>query len=98
MNSLEYIEWETNQPYKNEYIAGSVYAMAGASISHNKILTNIMRKISPYWYGKECEIYASDLRVFVKSKEAFFYPVATIVCGETELAEEFKATVKNPIG
>ncbi len=96
MNPLEYIEWETTQPNKNEYIAGSVYAMAGASINHNKILTNIMRKISPYLYGKECEIYASDLRVFVKSREAFFYPDATIVCGEIELAEEFKETVKNP--
>ena len=96
MKPLEFIEWETTQPYKNEYIAGSIYAMAGASISHNKILTNIMRKISPYLSGKECEIYASDLRIFVKSKEAFFYPDATIVCGEIELAEEFKETVKNP--
>ena len=96
MNPLEYIEWESTQPEKNEYIAGSIYAMAEASIAHNKILTNIMRNISPYLSGKNCEIYASDLRVFVKSKEAFFYPDATIVCGEIELAEEFKETVKNP--
>lgn len=96
MNPLEYIEWETTQPYKNEYIAGNVYAMAGASISHNTIQSNLIGSIHPFLKGKKCNIYGSDLRVLVKSKEAFFYPDATIVCGEIELAEEFKETVKNP--
>ena len=96
MNPLEFIEWESTQPEKNEYIAGSIYAMAGASINHNTIQSNLIGTIHPFLKGKDCNIYASDLRVFVKSKEAFFYPDATIVCGEIELAEEFKETVKNP--
>lgn len=32
----------------------------------------------------------------VKSKDAYFYPDATIVCGELALADEFKDTFKNP--
>jgi Uma2 family endonuclease len=96
MNPAEFIEWESAQPYKHEYVGGKIIAMAGASLRHNKISTNLMRNISPFLSGKECEIYGSDLRVLVKSKESFFYPDATIVCGEVELSDQYKDTIKNP--
>ncbi len=96
MSPAEYIEWESTQKEKHEYIGGLIYNMAGASIRHNKIFTNLMRSITPHLSGETCEIYGSDLKVLVKSKDAFFYPDATIVCGEIELADEFTDTVKNP--
>ena len=96
MSPAEFIEWESIQEYKHEYIGGKIIAMAGVSLRHNKIQTNIIAKIFPLLSGKGCDIYGSDLRVLVKSKESFFYPDATIVCGEAELAEEYKDTVKNP--
>lgn len=96
MTPAEFIEWESAQDYKHEYVGGNIFAMAGASLRHNQINTNLMRSISPYLTGKECEIYGSDLRVSVKGKESFFYPDATIVCGEVELSEDYKDTIKNP--
>ncbi|MGH2643947.1 MAG: Uma2 family endonuclease, partial [Chitinophagaceae bacterium] len=38
----------------------------------------------------------SDLRVYVKSRESYFYPDATIICGDIEYSDEEKDTVKNP--
>ena len=97
MSPTEFIEWEREQEYKHEYIAGKIFAMAGASINHNKILTNIIVVTGSYLKDKSCNIYPSDLRVAVKSKNSFFYPDATIVCGEPEFDEDsVKDTVKNP--
>ena len=92
----DYLTWERQQTYKSEYVGGKVVAMAGASIKHNKILGNLLGTIQPYLKGKPCDIYPSDLRVLVKAKDAYFYPDATIVCGELELSDEFRDTIKNP--
>lgn len=97
MSPQEYLAWERLQPYKSEYVGGKVVAMAGASIKHNKILSNLLGAVQPFLKGKPCDIYPSDLRVLVKSKEAYFYPDATIVCGELELSDELKDTVKYPM-
>lgn len=92
----EYVIWERSQPYKSEYVGGKIISMAGASPKHNKILSNIIGEVNSFLKGKPYNIYPSDLRVFVKSKDSYFYPDATIVCGELELTDEFKDTIKNP--
>ncbi|MEP6514462.1 MAG: Uma2 family endonuclease [Parafilimonas sp.] len=96
MTAEAYLEWERKQPYKHEYVEGEIADMAGASAKHNKILTNIIRKEGTFLEGKSCEIYPSDLRIFVKSKESYFYPDATIICGELEFADNVNETVTNP--
>lgn len=96
LSPQEYLAWERLQTHKSEYLGGKVIAMAGASIKHNKILSNLLGAVQPYLKGKPCDIYPSDLRILVKSKDAYFYPDATIVCGELELSDEFKDTIKNP--
>lgn len=96
MTTEAYLEWGRKQPYKHEYVEGEIADMAGASAKHNKILTNIIRKEGTFLEGKSCEIYPSDLRIFVKSKESYFYPDATIICGELEFADNVNETVTNP--
>lgn len=97
MSPSAFLEWERNQEYKHEYVRGEIFAMAGASINHNKILTNIIVSAGSHLKDKSCNIYPSDLRIAVKSKSSFFYPDATIVCGELQFDDEgLKDTVKNP--
>ncbi len=97
MSPSDFLEWERNQEYKHEYIGGEVFAMAGASINHNRISSNIIGRTWNHLQDKECNIYPGDLRIAVKSKNSFFYPDATIVCGELQFDDEgLKDTVKNP--
>ncbi len=97
MSPSDFLEWERNQEYKHEYIGGEIFAMGGASISHNRILTNIIVSAGSYLKDQSCNIYPSDLRIAVKSKNSFFYPDATIICGELQFDDEgLKDTVKNP--
>lgn len=96
MTADEYLEWERKQEYKHEFAGGEIIDMAGASAKHNLILSNIIVSVGSHLKGKDCNIYPSDLRVFVKAKESYFYPDATIVCGDPDLSDDKKDTVKNP--
>lgn len=96
LSPSDYLEQERKSEGKHEYAGGKVISMAGASPNHNLILSNIIGHIYPLLKGKPCNIYPSDLRIYVKSKESYFYPDATIVCGELEFSDEKKDTVKNP--
>ena len=96
MTADEYLEWERKQEYKHEFAAGEIIDMEGASVKHNLILSNIIVSVGSNLKGKDCNIYPSDLRVFVKAKESYFYPDATIVCGDLDLSDDKKDTVKNP--
>ncbi len=97
MSPSDFLEWERKQEYKHEYVVGEIVAMAGESINHNRISSNIIGRLWNYLQGKECNIFPGDLRIAVKSKNSFFYPDATIVCGEPEFDDDgIKDTVKNP--
>ncbi|MCC6286699.1 MAG: Uma2 family endonuclease [Chitinophagaceae bacterium] len=97
MSPAEYLSWERKEKTKHEYVSGMIVSMAGASPSHNLILSNIISATGTFLKGKSCNIYPSDLRVYVKAKESYFYPDASIICGEPELSDEIKDTVKNPV-
>jgi Uma2 family endonuclease len=96
MSAAEYLSWERGATTKHEYAEGTLVSMAGASPKHNLILSNLIASCHAALKDTPCRIYPSDLRVLVKSKEAYFYPDASIICGEPELSDEIKDTVKNP--
>ena len=97
MSSNAFLDWERKQEYKHEYINGEVFAMPGASINHNRIASNIIIDVGSFLKDKSCDIFGSDLRIAVKSKNSFFYPDVVIACDELEFEESLiKDTVKNP--
>lgn len=71
--------------------------MARASVAHNQIIANVIAEIGHFLKGKSCTIYPSDLRVYIKSRESYFYPDATIICGKPEYTDEEKDTITKPV-
>lgn len=92
----EYLEQERMAEYKHEYYRGKIVAMAGASLAHNQIVSNVIQNIGPFLRNTSCQIFPSDLRVSVPSATSFTYPDATIVCGEPEMLDNKFDTLKNP--
>ncbi len=96
MNPSSFLEWERKSDSKHEYASGVIVSMAGASPEHNLILSNIIAIAGTFLKGKSCNIYPSDLRIYVPSRESYFYPDASIICGAPDLSDDIKDTVKNP--
>jgi len=74
----EYLDSELISPVKREFINGDVYAMAGASTNHNRIVANLVGELRSGLKNTPCEPFASDMKVQVD--RSFFYPDVLVVC------------------
>ena len=92
----EYLRFERGAKEKHEYFEGQVIAMPGVSLTHNRLVANLVKKIGNFLENKSCEILPSDIRISVPSFESYMYPDATIVCGKPEMEDEKFDTLKNP--
>lgn len=93
----EYLVLERGAEFKSEYIDGVMYAMAGGNERHNLIAANVIITIGAQLRDLPCRVYPSDLKVRVPNSRRFFYPDVSIVCGETEFADDEKDVVLNPV-
>jgi Uma2 family endonuclease len=80
----EYFEHEARADYKSEYYHGEVFAMAGASVAHNDIVTNLIVAIGERLRGMPCRVMPSDMRIKCPTN-LYTYADALIVCGEREV-------------
>lgn len=92
----EYLALERAAGYKSQYYRGEIFAMAGASEPHNRILTNLIVAIHGALRGRDCVIYPSDMRVKCPTG-LMTYPDVSIVCGQREFDDEHRDTLLNPM-
>ncbi len=78
ISEAEYLAGEKIADIKHEYIDGDVFAMAGASASHNRLSLNIATAFNVHLAGKPCQPYISDMKVNVGTK--YFYPDVLVDC------------------
>lgn len=92
----EYLDAERVSLDKHEYYKGEIFAMSGASISHNEISANTIYELKRKLKGKTCRPYSSDLRIHIPSNSLYTYPDLSIICGEPETTNDNFDTVTNP--
>ena len=90
ISEAEYLAGEKIAETKHEYIDGEVFAMAGASASHNRISLNVATLFNVHLDGKPCQPYMSDMKVKVGTK--YFYPDVLVEC--SGLADDSHVTEK----
>jgi Uma2 family endonuclease len=93
----EYLSNERRAEFKSEYVDGVAYAMAGGSERHNLIAANIIIALGVQLRDRPCRVYPSDLKVRVPNSKRFFYPDVSVICGETQFADEERDVILNPI-
>ena len=79
MTLEEYLELEENSPIKHEYLDGHVYAMAGGTLDHGAIATNIITLLRSHLRGGPCRVYNSDVKVRIGHRR-FVYPDVSVSC------------------
>ena len=92
----EYLELERKAFEKSEYYKGEIFAMAGATKEHNKIVASIISALGQHLKGKECFFFPSDLRVHNPENTLYTYPDAIVVCGEEKYLDDKFDTLLNP--
>jgi Uma2 family endonuclease len=92
----EYIENERQAEFRSEYFAGEIFAMSGATRTHNLIVRNISRRLDPQHEGHACEVYTNDMRVEVSPTGLYTYPDVVVVCGQPRFKDANEDTLLNP--
>ncbi len=95
--SEEYLELEDKADFKSEYYDGRIYAMSGATRSHNIIAGNVFRRIGNQLEARPCEAYTGDMRVLISDTGLYTYPDIAVVCGEPQFTNSQQTTLRNPI-
>jgi Uma2 family endonuclease len=95
INEDEYLAAERAAERKSEYFDGRIFAMAGATESHNLIVGNLIQGLKNQLEQRECRVYPSDMRV--KSPRGLYtYPDVVIVCGPPKFRDDCFDTLLNP--
>jgi Uma2 family endonuclease len=93
----DYFAIEESSAIKHEFFGGEIYAMAGASLRHNRITGNVASLLRSKLFGSDCEVFSSDLRVKTPGG-LYTYPDVMVVCGNVKLSKTDRLdTVLNPI-
>jgi Uma2 family endonuclease len=88
----DYLEGELISDIKHEYIAGNVYAMAGASKNHERVLGNVFADIKNHVKINKltCDVFASDIKVKVENIGInYFYPDIMVSCDTEDNDSEY---------
>ncbi|HKS28200.1 MAG TPA: Uma2 family endonuclease [Pyrinomonadaceae bacterium] len=85
----EYLAGERESPVRHEYVAGEVYALAGASDRHNRIALNVASRLNEF-VSEPCETFMSDMKIRV-SPEVFYYPDVVVACDGAGADAYFRA-------
>lgn len=93
----EYLAIERRATYRSEYLNGAMFAMAGATRQHNRISSNLVSGIDQHIKSRDCNVYASDMRVYVPSTGYFTYPDIVITCGKEEFTDAYNDVLVNPL-
>ena len=78
----EYAMLEEKAPYKSQYVAGEIYAMAGVQPSHLDVISNLSGMFYNRFRGRPCRAHFNDASVRVQAGELWTYPDVVAFCGE----------------
>jgi Uma2 family endonuclease len=92
----EYLEIEREAEYKSEYLDGQMYAMAGASINHSRIISNISALLWMQHRGSGSSVFTTDLRLGIRASGLFTYPDVMVISGPVENPVSASDIVVNP--
>ncbi len=78
----DFLQWETTQTVKHEFIRGEVFAMVGARRVHVTVAGNVFALLKAHLKGTPCRTFASDMLVRVEARDSNFYPDVVVTCDE----------------
>jgi Uma2 family endonuclease len=93
----EYLVFERAQTdTKHECLNGEVTMMAGASLEHNRIVSNLLATLHAQMGGRRCDVFSGGMRVHISATGLYTYPDIAALCGEPHLEGDESVILLNP--
>jgi Uma2 family endonuclease len=92
----EYLALERAAKHKSQLVDGVIYAMAGVSKEHSRILPNFTRAAGNAFNGGPCYPVSGDLKVKVAPTGMYTYPDLIIMCSDMDVEDAHGDVLLNP--
>lgn len=100
----EYLTMERAAEVRHEYFDGEIFEMAGESLAHGRICTNVVTELRTRLKGRPCDVLSKDMKVQSgwmprprrMMKGLFSYPDVVLVCGQPQFHDEYQDVLTNP--
>lgn len=78
----DYLAGEIVSETRHEYLGGAVHAMAGGTVNHATISSNMIGVLFVNLKGKLCRAFNSDMKIRLELADhtRFYYPDVQVVC------------------
>ncbi len=86
----DYLAGENDGLVRHEYVDGYIYAMTGASATHNLIALNCAARLLKSARNQGCEVFISDMKLSISAWSSFYYPDVMICCEQLDNEEYFR--------
>jgi Uma2 family endonuclease len=96
LSPAEYLAIERQAACRSAYVAGEMFAMAGASRRHNLIVANVIRILGNQLLESPCNVYPSGMRLKIPRTGRYTYPAVAVACAE-QFEDEHRDTLLNPV-
>ncbi|MBT9393473.1 Uma2 family endonuclease [Hymenobacter sp. NST-14] len=83
----EYLKLEESSEIRHEFYRGEIFAMSGASLSHNRIIRNGATSTQRLLNDGACEVFLDGAQLKIDAT-CFLYPDLTISCHPDDLAAD----------
>ena len=80
LTTEQYLEIERKAASRSEYLNGEMFAMAGGTRNHARIVMNAGALLWNQLRDGNCEVATTDLRLFIKALNAYTYPDVIVTC------------------
>lgn len=87
MSAQDFLAWDETQTVRHEFVAGEVFAMAGAGEAHVTAAGNVYLLLRQHLAGTPCRTFITDMKLRVDAADAVFYPDVMVTCSATDAAD-----------
>lgn len=88
ISEVDYLAGEELPGPRHEYVAGQIFAMAGATKTHGTIAGNIFFRLRAELRGTPCRAWVADMKVNVATAHAYYYPDVVATCADEDLRSD----------
>jgi len=96
LTSTEYLVIERAAETRSDFFEGEMFAMAGTTKNHARIVINLGGELRAKLKGRTCEPFATDLRIKVQANSLYTYPDLLVARGEQFFEDDQLDTLLNP--
>lgn len=82
LSEADYLAQEAGSTVRHELVGGGAYAVADASVRHNRIAGTLYAKLPAA--GDGCQVFISDVTLRADSYPTYYYPDIMLVCDPSD--------------